>query len=485
MTGDDMNNLERKRVPSSDQDPVDRADDAVLSDNDERASAYPSPSTTRDTTPDEASVDGSREGEQDAVSAREGAAASADSPLLGEPQRVHRLTPMLLFWRQLLVALAIIAFKIASDLDFSTIRDDFSALGATLLIGFGAVLLLCVVIYLLSGFWWRKISYTIDADEVAVRRGVFTKVEKSARREKIQAVDVVEPLLARIFGLAELRIETAGGVDSTLRIYYLEKHRAEMLRAELSGQGTQPQNELPVARTIAAAALESSWLVLGAILAFLTIPALLVPVLIGLIPSLWRLFDRSWRFSADIDDSLRITYGLANRRRQSIPLDRIHAVELSQPFLWRIPGWWRVRATAIGYESTSVILPVATLDEAMDFAAQLGVPLSDVPHAPTYRSPDRAKRISPLAYKRQAVETGEFITIFAGRLIRRTATIRGLHIQELSLSQGPIQRALRLKNLRLDLVPGAVKMTARDLDANDADELLDILRRRETKLMNQ
>lgn len=416
------------------------------------------------------------------------ASASGLATQLAEPQRVHRLTPFLQFWRTIIIGVLFAIFQILQG-DLRLMREDIQGHFRGVLLGLGIALVVVVavgtVFWFASGLWWRKISFTIDEDEVTVRRGLFSKIEKSARREKIQAVDVVEPLIPRVFGLAELRIETAGGSDSSLRIFYLEKHRAEILRAELTGQGVEPQNELPVTRTIAAAALESSWLILGVIVSLLTIPALLIPVLIGLVPSLWKLFDMSWRFTADIDDSLRITYGLANRRRQSIPLDRIHAVELSQPFLWRIPGWWRIRATAIGYETTSVILPVATLDEAKDFAAQLGVPLNDAPVAPTYRSPNRAKWVSPLAYKRQVVETGDFITIFGGRLIRRTATIRGIHIQELSLSQGPIQRKLRLKNLRLDLVRGAVQMTARDLDESDADTLLGILRRRETKLMNQ
>lgn len=414
--------------------------------------------------------------------------ASGIATQLGEPQRVHRLTPFLQFWRAIVLGVLFLIFQVVQDgldLALGGIQDHIHGV----LIGLGIALLVLLVVgavfWFASGLWWRRISFTVDADEVTVRRGLFSKVEKSARREKIQAVDVVEALVPRLFGLAEVRIETAGGTESSLKIFYLEKHRAEMLRAELTGQGVEPQNELPVARTIAAAALESLWLILGVIVSLLTVPALLIPILIGLLPNLWRLFDMSWRFTADIDDSLRITYGLANRRRQSIPLDRIHAVELSQPLLWRIPGWWRIRATAIGYETTSVILPVATLDEAKDFAAQLGVPLNDVPITPTYRSPNRAKWVSPLAYKRQVVETGEFITIFGGRLIRRSATIRGIHIQELSLSQGPIQRKLRLKNLRLDLVRGAVKMTARDLDESDADALLGILRRRETKLMNQ
>ena len=52
------------------------------------------------------------------------------------------------------------------------------------------------------------------------------------------------------------------------------------------------------------------------------------------------------------------------------------------------------------------------------------------------------------------------------------------HIQELTYTQGPVQRWLRLAHVRLDLVPGPVKAMVRDLEEDHARELVDKLRAR-------
>ncbi|MCQ9343171.1 PH domain-containing protein [Corynebacterium kozikiae] len=390
--------------------------------------------------------------------------------------RVHRLTPLLQFWQ------GFIAIVIATvvQIDFDLIREHPLVLAWTL----GGFVAACLIIWAVSGIWWRATTYDIG-DEIVLRQGVFNKKRTSARREKIQAVDVVEPFLPRIFGLAELRVETAGGAGSTLTISYLRKHEAERIRAELTGVHSDRQHELPILRSLTAIALSQGWGVALMIAGAILNPALLLPAALGIVPAVWSALDRAWRFSIQIDDTIRITYGLANRRRQSIPIDRIHAIQLEQPPLWRIFNWWRVRATAIGYEDASTILPVCTYDEASALARRLGAPLPVDSTNPAYRTPERGKWVSPLAYRRQAVEVGEYITIFSGRLMRRSATVKTKHIQELSLTEGPIQRRLHLRNLRLDLVPGPIKMTARDLDADDAVALLSALRRRDVELIHQ
>ena len=72
---------------------------------------------------------------------------------------------------------------------------------------------------------------------------------------------------------------------------------------------------------------------------------------------------------------------------------------------------------------------------------------------------------------------GVALTSF-GRLTRRYQMVKAPHIQELSFEQGPLERKLGLASVRFDLVPGLVKMTARDLDDADARALLEALRAR-------
>ncbi len=61
-----------------------------------------------------------------------------------------------------------------------------------------------------SAVAWRMTSYAVDDESVHLRTGVLFRQQRKARLDRLQAVDVVQPLLARFFGLAELKLEVAG-----------------------------------------------------------------------------------------------------------------------------------------------------------------------------------------------------------------------------------------------------------------------------------
>jgi len=74
--------------------------------------------------------------------------------------------------------------------------------------------------------WWFT-RYLIDGTELRITSGILQKSSRRIPYERIQSVDIAEPFLARVIGLAELRIEMAGGKDSrsTLRFIPLEDAR--------------------------------------------------------------------------------------------------------------------------------------------------------------------------------------------------------------------------------------------------------------------
>ena len=75
---------------------------------------------------------------------------------------------------------------------------------------------------------------------------------------------------------------------------------------------------------------------------------------------------------AESPRGLRITRGLTNLTSQSVPVNRIQGVKVSQPLLWQPAGWYRVDVDILGYgqsdgennerHATSVLLPVADRD---------------------------------------------------------------------------------------------------------------------------
>ena len=436
-------------------------------------------------------------------------------------QHVHRLTPLLRLWSVILALIAAFALNV----NMAALRDIFAFITgehrgealrdtALALAGFIAV---CAVVWLVSGLWWRRMGYRLGAEELSLRRGLLSVQLRTARYDRTQAVDVVEPVIARLFRLAAVRVETAGGQSSVIEIAYLKKSDAEALRddilARVHGAPTPAATdtdidataadatsahtpaataeepalvpEIPIARSLIAAALRTSTLFLVGFLILVVVTRLplstALPILVGLIPNVWNVLDSSWRYTARTDgEVLNITYGLADRRRQSIRLDRIHAVQITQPFLWRPLGWYEVRVSVAGYGASASgkasgstrILPVGTLAQARQFLP------ADA--APTYASPARAKWVSPLDYRQQTVAlTGDYVIVRNGRLNRRVKAIHTSHIQELTYRRGPISQALGLATVGLDLVQGPVRMDARNPTLADATALLTQLRSRQ------
>ena len=435
-------------------------------------------------------------------------------------RRVHRLTPLLRLWSVILALIAAFALNV----NLEALRDIFAFITgehrgealrdtAFAIAGFVAV---CAVVWLASGLWWRRMGYQLGGDELSLRRGLFSTQLRTARYDRTQAVDVVEPVIARLFRLAAVRVETAGGQSSVIEIAYLKKADAEALRedilARVHGAPTPAADtdfdataadatsaptpappaeepalvpEIPIARSLVAAALRTSTLFLVGFLIVVVVTRLplstALPILVGAIPNVWNVLDSSWRYTARTDgEVLNITYGLADRRRQSIRLDRIHAVQITQPFLWRPLGWYEVRVSVAGYGASASgkasgstrILPVGTFAQAQQFLP------ADA--APTYASPARAKWVSPLDYRQQTVAlTGDYVIVRNGRLNRRIKAIHTSHIQELTYRRGPISQALGLATVGLDLVQGPVRMDARNLTLTDAAALLTQLRSRQ------
>ena len=435
-------------------------------------------------------------------------------------RRVHRLTPLLRLWSVILALIAAFALNV----NLEALRDIFAFItgehrGEALrdtAFALAAFVAVCAVVWLASGLWWRRMGYQLGGDELSLRRGLFSTQLRTARYDRTQAVDVVEPVIARLFRLAAVRVETAGGQSSVIEIAYLKKADAEALRedilARVHGAPTPAADtdfdataadatsaptpaapaeepalvpEISIARSLVAAALRTSTLFLVGFLIVVVVTRLplstALPILVGAIPNVWNVLDSSWRYTARTDgEVLNITYGLADRRRQSIRLDRIHAVQITQPFLWRPLGWYEVRVSVAGYGASASgkasgstrILPVGTLAQARQFLP------ADA--APTYASPARAKWVSPLDYRQQTVAlTGDYVIVRNGRLNRRVKAIHTSHIQELTYRRGPISQALGLATVNLDLVQGPVRMAARNLTLADATALLARLRSRQ------
>ena len=181
----------------------------------------------------ESRLEAARKARADAAG-ESGPAASRDLPLPENVtwHRVSLVTPVLEGWK---IVTGVLAFVTVQNLDelvraYRFISEHGFTLGGGIgyyLLGLVAFIALWVGLGLLS--WWRR-AYAVDADGVYLRSGILSRKLRTARLPRIQSVDVVHPLLGRIFGLGQLTVEVAGGRDSRVVIRFLTTRELQALR---------------------------------------------------------------------------------------------------------------------------------------------------------------------------------------------------------------------------------------------------------------
>ncbi len=155
---------------------------------------------------------------------------SAPTPADGW-RRVHPVTPFVRGWAALAAVLFLGGQQVVEDLpNVGRVAGTVQGLWWQALIG---LVLVALVAFGYAALAWRMTAYAVDDDAVHLRKGVLFRQQRHARLDRLQAVDIRQPLLARLFGLAELTLEVAGGSGSGVAIGFLKESDAQLLRADL------------------------------------------------------------------------------------------------------------------------------------------------------------------------------------------------------------------------------------------------------------
>ncbi|MFT4010300.1 MAG: PH domain-containing protein [Nocardioidaceae bacterium] len=255
---------------------------------------------------------------------------------------------------------------------------------------------------------WLLTKYWIEGDELRIETGVVFRQSRRIRIDRLQAVDIAQPVVARILGLAELKFDVAGG-KAEGSLAFLPLAEAGRLRAtllerrdryrrdqespahpgasdvtegtpagapasgQLSGASAelpgQASGQLPAQPDRLLAKLDPGLLVVSSALtpefvAFglggVALGVLLVftgsvgsfsilPVLVGTGAAVYNRLNRFYGFTvSDTVAGLHLEGGLLARNAQTIVPRRIQGVVVSEPILWRAFGWARVEVSVAG-----------------------------------------------------------------------------------------------------------------------------------------
>ena len=310
---------------------------------------------------------------------REAAAPAAALPG-ADWSRLHPLTPVLQGWR----ALGIVAVITAQD---GLRRGGIS--GTQIWITLAVVMPVAAIGGYLS---WHRRRWRVEGGDLRIESGIITRRSRRVPLARLQAIDVVRPLLARALGLAELRLEVVGHSGTEATLAYLTEPQALQTRAylldlahrvaatpgsDVSGSSVAedaappapawtldkgpapadpapawgPDSEavlvaVPTDRFVGSLLLSGAGafglaFVVGIIVAVSVTAAALGFVVATLLPIgavLYQRFTVEFGFTVSLSpQGLRLRHGLLDTRQQTVPRGRVQAIRVHEPLAGSTP----------------------------------------------------------------------------------------------------------------------------------------------------
>jgi len=347
-----------------------------------------------------------------------------------------------------------------------------------------------------------QLAYLSSANADGLRAEILARAGGIRRRAAADAAAAAEGATATAEG-------AEGAVGATANLSELARQRiAEFAAPELDPALAPPQSvvTMHVGRLVGSIVLSVSTIVfvlvicgalLGASLTGAGFYAFfgLIPMLFGLGSYLVNRVVKSLRYSiAATPDGIRVGFGLLSTSNETIPPGRIHAVEITQELLWRPFDWWTVRVNLASHSSAkgaagqqnTTILPVGSRAEVLK-VLELVLPalvtdetrlLIESGLAPARpddgftTSPRRGAVLRWFSWRRNGfLLHPDAVVLRRGVVWRSLAVVPTARAQSVEITQGPLDRVLRLAGVRWHTVTGPVTAGIGALDAADASAL--------------
>lgn len=355
---------------------------------------------------------------------------------------------------------------------------------------------------------WRTTTFVADEAEFRVEKNFINRSSSRVDYTKVQSIDISQPFVARLLGLAKVHVDVggAGGVD----LMYLTKARAEALREHLvarmilareaapnPARGTaaaveREEEEVVVQvkpRTLLLGALVSSGALLSLILAiaFLVFsmlsqtPVTVVAGALAVAAWLWSKTGRNWGFTMTRrGDTLRIRRGLLSTTTQGLRPRRIQAVAIRQELIHRLTGLYQMSVTVLGYGDTgsdedpstnAIVLPFGTWDDVLTVLHAFW-PDVDLSQVQPNGQPERARWLTPVTFHTHTWGISDEVVIAQHGLFTQVRSIvPHRRMQSASIQQGPLQRRLGLAGIHVHTTDGPVTLQLKHLDETMARQV--------------
>jgi putative membrane protein len=428
--------------------------------------------------------------------------------------RLHPLSPLIRTGRHLVALGILVLFLIFAN--HSGNNDDF----ISDIVVVGIVLVAGVISWLVT-------RWQVADGVLRIETGLIRRQSLRFPLSQVQAIDVVQTGLARVFGLAELRLRMAGADSSGGRLACLPLADAERLREQLLAMGhatARPTAPAPGAagqvgaagpagvagpasapapprpervlfrvqseRLAGAIILSRPGAYAGTAIAVVILvitltgkPGIIVPFGVfgfGIVTSVWRQFNTEFgSVVAEAPDGLRLRSGLIQTAAETIRPGRVQAVRLVEPLFWRAFGWCRLEVDVAGprqrRENRSegqrlrALIPVGSRADADRMLGEL----LTAPPRPTHPAPATARVKTLLSYHFLAYAGDDrYVVASRGRICRKTTWVPLEKVQSVRWVQGPWQRRVGLATVRLDVAGRRVTASIQDRSVAEADELL-------------
>ncbi len=421
-------------------------------------------------------------------------------------ERPHPLTPFIRGWVVLLAA--VIAFG-RDFVSFGPDRRPLPPLGFLL----GGIAVVAVVAAAAGFVSWRFTRFVIDHEELRIESGAIFRRSTRIAFDKVQSIDVVQPLAARLFGLAELQVDV--GSHERFKVRYLQLTRAYALRDYLLARARGYQAEAaehaapttvladlneadevlvqvpPQTLLLAAVTSHEFWGIVlsGVVLAvggvvsgqWWLVLAAAIPTLSGVFGFVARRVTGQFNYTLSRRaHGLRISRGLTSLTSQSLPPRRVQAAQVSQSPVWRVLGLYRVDIEVIGWGHvtededktgvSSILLPAGSMEQVRVALAAIW-PRADFTTVPLQGAPARARWLHPLSqpFLRWGHDD-QLVVSQHGWLVRRWQLVPHVRAQSVRIVQGPVSRLLGIADLEFDTAGEHIAAHACGLEASTLRE---------------